>query len=77
MSSSEEQYGEIPWRVKEDVGFPPQYYNLSYEQQVFVDHLLDKVVEMSDTIEKLEKANNDLEETIEELEEKLEELTGE
>ena len=77
MSSSEEKFGEIPWRIKEDAGFPINYYQLSYEQQVFVDHLLDKVVEMGDTIEKLEKTNEEFEETIEDLEVKLEELTGE
>lgn len=55
MSSHEQQYGEIPWRIKEDAGFPANYYELSYEQRVLVDLLLDKSVEMSDTITKLEE----------------------
>ena len=55
MSNHEQQYGEIPWRVKEDAGFAPNYYELSYEQRVLVDLLLDKSVEMSDTITKLEE----------------------
>ena len=55
MSSHEQQYGEIPWRIKEDAGFAPNYYELSYEQRVLVDLLLDKTVEMSDTITKLEE----------------------
>ncbi len=55
MSSHEQQYGEIPWRIKEDAGFPANYYELSYEQRVLVDLLLDKSVEMSDTINKLEE----------------------
>ena len=55
MSSHEQQYGEIPWRIKEDAGFAPNYYELSYEQRVLVDLLLDKSVEMSDTITKLEE----------------------
>jgi len=55
VSSHEQQYGEIPWRIKEDAGFPANYYELSYEQRVLVDLLLDKSVEMSDTITKLEE----------------------
>tara|TARA_Y100001938_G_C7985488_1_gene376673 strand:- start:537 stop:788 length:252 start_codon:yes stop_codon:yes gene_type:complete len=55
VSSHEQQYGEIPWRIKEDAGFPANYYELSYEQRVLVDLLLDKSVEMSDTINKLEE----------------------
>lgn len=79
MSSHEQQYGETPWRVKEDAGFPANYYELSYEQRVLVDLLLDKSVEMSDTITKLEeeielgdKLINQLEGKIEDLENQLE-----
>jgi hypothetical protein len=54
MSNNEEEYNNIPWRIKEDLGYPNNYYQLSYEQKVFIDYLLDKVVEMSDNIESLE-----------------------
>ena len=54
MSSNAEEYDNIPWRIKEDLGYPNNYYQLSYEQQVFIDYLLDKVVEISDNIERLE-----------------------
>jgi hypothetical protein len=54
MSNNEEEYDNIPWRIKEDLGYPSNYYQLSYEQKVFIDYLLDKVVEMSDNIESLE-----------------------
>ena len=49
------EYDNIPWRIKEDLGYPNNYYQLSYEQQVFIDYLLDKVVEISHTIERLEE----------------------
>ena len=55
MSSNAEEYDNIPWRIKEDLGYPNNYYQLSYEQQVFIDYLLDKVVEISHTIERLEE----------------------
>tara|TARA_R110000765_G_scaffold402238_2_gene497965 strand:- start:175 stop:582 length:408 start_codon:yes stop_codon:yes gene_type:complete len=54
MTNNEQEYDEIPWRVKEDVGFPSQYFALSYEQQNFIDYLLDKLVEMGHNIESLE-----------------------
>ena len=41
-------------RLREDIGFPSHYYQLSYQQKIFIDYLLDKVVEMSDNIESLE-----------------------
>tara|TARA_R110002110_G_scaffold82274_1_gene213867 strand:- start:101 stop:394 length:294 start_codon:yes stop_codon:yes gene_type:complete len=54
MSNNEQEYEEIPWRVKEDIGFPSQYFTLSYEQRNFIDYLLDKLVEMGHNIESLE-----------------------
>tara|TARA_R110000796_G_scaffold212609_4_gene328722 strand:+ start:4565 stop:4849 length:285 start_codon:yes stop_codon:yes gene_type:complete len=54
MNNNEEEYENIPWRIKEDLGFSSNYYQLSYEQKVFVDYLLDKVVEIRDNIERLE-----------------------
>tara|TARA_R110001583_G_scaffold53210_7_gene164388 strand:- start:16 stop:309 length:294 start_codon:yes stop_codon:yes gene_type:complete len=54
MSNNEQEYDEIPWRVKEDIGFPSQYFTLSYEQRNFIDYLLDKLVEMGHNIESLE-----------------------
>ena len=55
MSNNEQEYDHIPWRVREDLGFPSHYFQLSYEQRIFIDYLLDKVVEMSDNIESLER----------------------
>ena len=54
MNNNEQEYDHIPWRLREDLGFPSHYYQLSYEQKIFIDYLLDKVVEMSDNIESLE-----------------------
>lgn len=71
MSSHEQQYGEIPWRIKEDAGFPANYYELSYEQRVLVDLLLDKSVEMSDTITKLEEEIAITDKLIDQLEGKI------
>ena len=71
MSSHEQQYGEIPWRIKEDAGFAPIYYELSYEQRVLVDLLLDKSVEMSDTITKLEEEIEISDKLIDKLEVKI------
>lgn len=71
MSSHEQQYGEIPWRIKEDTGFPANYYELSYEQRVLVDLLLDKSVEMSDTITKLEEEIAITDKLIDQLEGKI------
>ena len=71
MSSHEQQYGEIPWRIKEDAGFPANYYELSYEQRVLVDLLLDKSVEMSDTITKMEEEIEISDKLIDKLEGKI------
>ena len=71
MSSHEQQYGEIPWLIKEDAGFAPNYYELSYEQRVLVDLLLDKSVEMSDTITKLEEEIEITDKLIDKLEGKI------
>jgi len=54
MSNNEQEYDQIPWRLRDDIGFPSHYYQLSYQQKIFIDYLLDKVVEMSDNIESLE-----------------------
>tara|TARA_R110002020_G_scaffold209266_1_gene415246 strand:- start:216 stop:515 length:300 start_codon:yes stop_codon:yes gene_type:complete len=54
MTNNEQEYDEIPWRVKEDVGFPSHYFELSYEQRNFIDYLLDKLVEMGHNVESLE-----------------------
>ena len=52
--TNEQEYDEIPWRVKEDIGFPSHYFELSYGQRNFIDYLLDKVVEMGHNVESLE-----------------------
>jgi len=54
MSNNEQEYDQIPWRFREDAGFPSHYYQLSYEQKIFIDYMLDKSEEMSDNIESLE-----------------------
>tara|TARA_A100001515_G_scaffold34422_1_gene26787 strand:+ start:3523 stop:3747 length:225 start_codon:yes stop_codon:yes gene_type:complete len=56
-----EEYGNIPFRILEDVGLPFNYIELSYEQQAFVDYFLDTMTEMRDNITRLEEHADQLE----------------
>jgi len=55
MSNNEQEYDHIPWRLREDIGFPSHYYQLSYDQKIFIDYLLDTAIETSDNIKSLEE----------------------
>tara|TARA_R110002020_G_scaffold10804_2_gene41133 strand:+ start:1442 stop:1729 length:288 start_codon:yes stop_codon:yes gene_type:complete len=73
--SNEQEYSDVPYQVRDEVGFPQGYYELSYEQQRFVDFFLDTMTEMRDNIKALEEeleASESVEENLENTIEKLE-----
>ena len=52
-------YEEIPIGILEELKFPSNYYQLSFEEQRFVDYFLDKMIEMRDNIRVLEERLDD------------------
>jgi len=48
-------YEGIPHGILEELKFPSNYYQLSFEEQRFVDYFLDKMIEMRDNIKVLEE----------------------
>ena len=54
-----ELYEKIPHGILEELKFPLNYYQLSYEEQRFVDYFLDKIIEMRDNINILEERLDD------------------
>ena len=54
-----EFYEDIPHGILEELKFPSNYYQLSFEEQRFVDYFLDKMIEMRDNIRVLEERLDD------------------
>ena len=52
-------YEEIPVGILEELKFPSNYYQLSFEEQRFVDYFLDKMIEMRDNVRVLEERLDD------------------
>tara|TARA_Y100001937_G_C7075838_1_gene310568 strand:+ start:748 stop:957 length:210 start_codon:yes stop_codon:yes gene_type:complete len=60
-------YNDVPWFIKEAIGWPDHYDNLSTEQQAFVYHLCVEIVSPPQLRENLQEIRDDLEEIIEDL----------
>tara|TARA_R110002020_G_scaffold386472_1_gene597290 strand:- start:428 stop:628 length:201 start_codon:yes stop_codon:yes gene_type:complete len=54
-----ELYEQIPHGILEELKFPSNYYQLSFEEQRFVDYFLDKMIEMRDNIRVFEERLDD------------------
>tara|TARA_R110002110_G_scaffold3660_5_gene18826 strand:- start:2430 stop:2630 length:201 start_codon:yes stop_codon:yes gene_type:complete len=54
-----ELYEEIPVGILDELKFPSNYYQLSFEEQRFIDYFLDKMIEMRDNIRVFEERLDD------------------
>jgi hypothetical protein len=56
-------YNEVPWYVKEAIGFPVNFNNLTVEQETFINELCFRLIK-SDIKESLLGIKSELEEVI-------------
>jgi hypothetical protein len=56
-------YNEVPWYVKEAIGFPINFNNLTVEQETFINELCFRLIK-SDIKESLLGIKSELEEVI-------------